>query len=933
MSKLHRILFLIFTLFLIQNNVFAADDDFKAENLDSDLRLTLHKSPATSPECLLDVSSIATIAVGTTTAITGAISGIKSIISGNALIALPEPWSQVQGYAMITGGVIGIATAIAKATYVAIGGVGFGRCAASFVRDNVRYYPMFNADGSRNPDGGKMIRAIFNRDNQFMKFEPVVRTPGCANDKDCYYLGMPENKADKIVVCARGIMPVGIFSIDGCYKRAARRGWITFVGGDVFKGNGSDYYNGPDSLLCPEEFRQVWRLPELEPDNTGYHKLKCNEGNLKYCPKGSVHPGFKSGSDLENYKLTFNKPTCKEGKKGDKIYIDGYKYKITQNGVNLCATLTGLGELPWVQPFRIGCIKASTSNAIPKCAKSKPIFEDFTRDPTTGLINNYGSQGLILRYDDAPCGHACNISALCTTVANGLFKAPIPITSYLMACIRESSSQMVYGCNSIIGATGSTTPHTEGMLYTVQNRMRVIIILAMILSVTLFGMQVALGDNVLKLGEITAYMLKLALVIYLTTTHSSGDNGMARYMGYIDSISNNLQAMVMHSVTKNGLCKGVEDANYEIHIPGEGLKDLSYLRVWDMLDCKFAFYFSTAFSNTATAIAGSANDAAFNPYDRPLFYQITGILNVPFRFIISFVALILFALFLIFTIMQICELVICAFLAFSILVIVSPIFVPFLLFKSQKQIFDAWINQVVAYSLYPVLIFAFMAFLFLSMDKLTFGETNFVPREGYVNGNKVQSYAIDSSQDFSSKTACNGFTISDFDHQQAGDLPIGCDCSGVNCMLNASVISSKSTDMFISKTSGATMKITGQGEKRFMVGCLSLMFIMFIYYQLTKEIYSLLNALAGSMRSIIMHGTKTASQRMEGAATIALGLFRGVNEKKGGGGPGVQTESSGGAGQSGQSRGGGPNVHTESSGGGGGQQSDGGQTGGSGGAA
>ena len=927
---MYKIIFLLFSLFLYQVEVFA--DDVSVDTSEG-VYIDIDHDKATGPECMLDSSSILALILSIHGGIISLEAGMKLVIKGAVLLSLPDPTtiSKTEAAAAFALGGAGIAGGIASLTYAALIGTGFGVCAGSFVRDPMLYFPStskLDGQGAFPKDWeGRMMKQIRIQGTPIPKYRPI--SPGnsdginCADEKDCYFLGKRASRAHKIIVCARSLIPVGVFSIEGCYKNTTRRGWITFVGKDVFSGGrDNDYYDGPKSLLCPEEFRQVWRMPR-DPDSSGYRKLGCNRGDLKDClknhtTKNYVNPAFKKNSSLENYKLTFGRPACEEGRKSRTsgkwlpVYINGYKYTIAQYGVNLCATLVGLGEMPSPQQYKIGCIKTTTSNAMPKCSRSIPIYENYTTN-SDGMIDYYGDElgsgGIVLRYDDTACGNSCALSALCQSVGGTKFlHAPIPITSYLMGCFRESLNQITYGCNSPLNINNSTNSN-EGMLYTVQKRMRVIIILAIMLSIILFGIQIVLGDNVVSLKEISIFFLKIILVIYLTTTHSSGDNGMAKYIGYIDKISASLQAMVLHSVTKNGLCSAIESATYQVDIPGNGKKDLNYLRVWDLLDCKFAFYFSSGFSNKI------GNSSYTDPYDRPLFYQITAILSIPFRFIIAYLALAFFCIFLIFTIMQICELVICAFLAFSILTVVSPIFVPFILFKSQKQVFDSWVNQVFAYSLYPVLIFAFMGFLFISMDKLIFGDTIFVPVESFMDGRKITSYAVSDSKDFSATAECNGFTVaSSASIQEIGDIPVGCDCAGTHCMLNASIISSKSSGKFFGKTTGATLKISTQkGEDRFVVGSLGLMFIMFIYYQLTKEIYGLLNALSGSMRSIIMHQATTATQRMEGAGTIALGLLRSKGKKKGEGEGLPKAETSTGAKSEGAKRSGLPSLETNSS--------------------
>ena len=121
--KIYKIIFLLFTLFIHQVEVFA-DENSEGLYMDTD------RYKATASECLLDLTSILAIGVGVGTSISSIIAGVKSIAAGTALVALIDPTTlmQIKGAALIASGTIGIATGIAKLTYVAIGGVGFGVC-------------------------------------------------------------------------------------------------------------------------------------------------------------------------------------------------------------------------------------------------------------------------------------------------------------------------------------------------------------------------------------------------------------------------------------------------------------------------------------------------------------------------------------------------------------------------------------------------------------------------------------------------------------------------------------------------------------------------------------------------------------------------------------------------------------------------------------
>jgi hypothetical protein len=63
-----------------------------------------------------------------------------------------------------------------------------------------------------------------------------------------------------------------------------------------------------------------------------------------------------------------------------------------------------------------------------------------------------------------------------------------------------------------------------------------------------------------------------------------------------------------------------------------------------------------------------------------------------------------------------------AVMALSFLLMVSPVFISFLLFKTTEKLFRGWLNSVISYTLQPILMLAFVFFIsaITSVDKITY---------------------------------------------------------------------------------------------------------------------------------------------------------------------------------------------------------------------
>lgn len=79
---------------------------------------------------------------------------------------------------------------------------------------------------------------------------------------------------------------------------------------------------------------------------------------------------------------------------------------------------------------------------------------------------------------------------------------------------------------------------------------------------------------------------------------------------------------------------------------------------------------------------------------------------------------------LIFTIIKITFMYLMAIIGISFVVMIGPMFIPLVLFKSTKSYFDSWLKMLVSFGLQPVIMFAYVAMMIIAFDKAVFSGSN-----------------------------------------------------------------------------------------------------------------------------------------------------------------------------------------------------------------
>ena len=155
-------------------------------------------------------------------------------------------------------------------------------------------------------------------------------------------------------------------------------------------------------------------------------------------------------------------------------------------------------------------------------------------------------------------------------------------------------------------------------------------------------------------------------------------------------------------------------------------RDMSYLRLWDMVDCRIMKYLGV----------GDYNGSSRTP--QVLMIALGMVFTNALGVMIFFLTLIFF-IFIILLIFRIAHIYLMALIALNLLIYLGPLLIPAVLFNSQKHIFEMWLKQITAYTLQPVILFAFLTFLFATFDQIVYGDNHLFYPMNYGGDDRVQA--------------------------------------------------------------------------------------------------------------------------------------------------------------------------------------------------
>lgn len=248
----------------------------------------------------------------------------------------------------------------------------------------------------------------------------------------------------------------------------------------------------------------------------------------------------------------------------------------------------------------------------------------------------------------------------------------------------------------------------------VQNNLQFVVRLVLTLSIMFYGMNLLLSKNDIRnKKDILVYFLKIGLVMYFAT----GDAWQGMFFNGVYNASSELSRMVFkikvgEEESKRDGCQfghlylqdGRETYSERLYSPGK-----EYLAMWDTLDCKIMRYLgfgpSVSVANVASLLLASF---------------LTGPIGLYFAF-----SVLIFAMLLIAVTIRALHIFLSSCVSIIIMIFVSPIIIPLMLFEKTKPIFENWLKELISFAIQPMILFAYIAILIMVMDQTLLGSASY----------------------------------------------------------------------------------------------------------------------------------------------------------------------------------------------------------------
>ncbi len=275
----------------------------------------------------------------------------------------------------------------------------------------------------------------------------------------------------------------------------------------------------------------------------------------------------------------------------------------------------------------------------------------------------------------------------------------------------ESGNYAVDG--SFVFKKGNTLK-TNSFFSRIQNGMQDIVKLVLTLSIIFYGMNILVGKtNIGDKKEILGYIVKIGLVVYFST----GDAWQTQFFKGVYSASSEFSQIVFKISADSD--KKMRDgcqfgklylSNYTIESSAQTYPSgKEYLALWDTLDCKISRYLGFGPEASVANIASLI-----------MSFYFTGTIGVYFA-----MAFLIFGFFFIALTIRALHIFLSSCLSIIIMVFVSPIIIPLCLFQRTANIFQEWLKSLISFCLQPMILFLYVAFFIMVIDKTMIGSASF----------------------------------------------------------------------------------------------------------------------------------------------------------------------------------------------------------------
>ena len=292
----------------------------------------------------------------------------------------------------------------------------------------------------------------------------------------------------------------------------------------------------------------------------------------------------------------------------------------------------------------------------------------------------------------------------------------------VVQCAQDSMSKIFFDSPSC-----PDQPNVSSF-YTIAQNMRSIIAALLTLYIIGYGIKILTTHYSLNPEEYVTFILKFIMVVYFSvgmqfssifnnTFNQNVENGMTDIvMPILTSLSSDLSQMVFDSARNNsqgtGLCS-FNSADYD--------KGYGYYALFDMIDCRIGYFLG--YGLIYDSILNGAQPKNAQEGGMLVWTVLSGLLlGSPVMFVVNVLFIYLFFTTLIVNFLG--TYVVYIIFLYTMMMI-SPIFIPMVLFKQTSQMFSGWFRLTLSFALQPAIMAAFIAIILTIYDQALYGDCKF----------------------------------------------------------------------------------------------------------------------------------------------------------------------------------------------------------------
>lgn len=343
----------------------------------------------------------------------------------------------------------------------------------------------------------------------------------------------------------------------------------------------------------------------------------------------------------------------------------------------------------------------------------------------------------------------CSGAAGCYRIIYNNSQSSLVMSGPLVECIRQMIHKVMINdqvCSPVSTQGDFNSGQSIGkdsILYKFQSNMHQAVSALLAIYIIFFGLKMILKGDVPTKSELFNFVLKFIFVTYFSIgiNINTGDNA-GRYDGMtqlfipflLDGMSE-LMSWVM-SASPSQLCR---------FDPSDYPDGLSYISIWDSLDCKLTHYLGIDVVQTMVVNHqfSSGNFGHFDPTSYPIPPYIY--LLIP-AFISGNATLVMLALMYPLLVISVAAFIVNAtivcIISIAILSILAPVFVPMYLFDFTKSYFTGWFKLLISFMLQPMVAITFMTTMLAVYDYGFYGTCNYVADTYTIKGDGLSDKSV-----------------------------------------------------------------------------------------------------------------------------------------------------------------------------------------------